>query len=343
MKSFFYIHSGVTYVCARLVIGHLKLRSEDCVLLASPRMKPADHALRVEPVPESADSTRFSRRRRFWTNWGPIRRLDRFINTLCNGDRFLLYVPHTRKIVCQLLASHPRCAGYSILEEGSDAYQPPFALDVHRRVIKKRTQLLCYLNYGRRASPYNYHYNPAYRTVYGLTEHSFPGYQRREILQIDTALFGTNGSNSEDFSDADILVLETSVEERFAALEAYCRGLADGLTSFYAGRRSNGRRCMVKFHPAQSQQVQQAVRQTLDRVLGEGRYTVLDSSVVLEVVLWNSRGICVITSMSSVGFYAHYWGHTVYSFVRRVIEYDAGYRNYLHYMFPLYARIVTYL
>lgn len=343
MKSFFYIHSGITYVCARLVIGHQELRQEDCVLLTGPRMKLNDQSLRVELVPEFTDSTRFSRQRRFWTNWGPIRCLDRFLDTLCDGDRYSLYVPHTRKIVCQLLASHPRCAGYSILEEGTDAYHRPFALDVHRRVIRKRTQLLCYLNYGRRASTCNYHYNPAYRTVYGLTEYSFPGYQRREILQINTALFGANGSDGADFSNADILALDTSVEGRYTTLEAYCRGLADGLRSFYNGRSSHGRRRMVKFHPNQNQQVLRAIRQTLDRVLGEGRYTVLDPSLVLEVVLWNSRDIRLITSLSSLGFYAHYWGHTVYSFARRVIEYDAGYRDYLYCMFPVYERSVTYL
>ena len=169
----FYVHSGITYVCARMVIAFLGLPTDRCILLVGRRMTLRNTGIRCEAAPEIDHRNVFGLERRFWRSWRRIARLDRYISRLCRGRDFVVYLPHSQRVFYQLILSHRRCRRFAFLEEGTDAYIRPAELDDHRDRMRLKLLVMSLLNYAGRANHYGRHYRAGYDRCYSITPQAF--------------------------------------------------------------------------------------------------------------------------------------------------------------------------
>ena len=179
----FYVHSGITYVCARMVMSHLGLSPERCLLIIGRRMTLRNSGIRCETMPELDSSYTFSLERWFWKTWRKISRFDHFISRLCGHRGFVIYLPHSQRVLYQLLLSHRQCRGFAFIEEGTDAYICPSELDDHRVRMRPKLQIMSVLNYLGRANHYGRHFRAGYDHCYATTRWAFRHYRRRVVVE----------------------------------------------------------------------------------------------------------------------------------------------------------------
>lgn len=325
----FYIHSNVALVCALLIIAHEKLSPERCICILARGMSADGVGFRTSVLPVELHESRFYPKRRFWRNWPRVVKLDRYLDQLCDGNDYVVYLPHTRTILCRLLASHRLCRGYRFYEEGTDAYHSNQTLSVttrRRRSPALFQRLLHFLNYGGRTNRFREHYDTGCQAVYALSEAAFPDFREKVLLSVrDLAQdypFVRSGSG---LDDTLLLIPDASVEEGHTSVAAYVGGIERGLRGLLSGEAVAARRIAVKFHPAQDRSVRKAIESLLSGLVGSTGYEVLPSSSVIELMLLSSRHVRVVTSVSSVGLYAHLAGHPVFSIASCVTELDPAY------------------
>lgn len=108
------------------------------------------------------------------------KRFDEALHRLTEGRSFEVYLPHANKIIYQEIIRHPKCVGYSFLEEGFTS----MAWDIWPKARARSTWSKVFRNYLRTwwVRP-SYHFNrpmfehslPHYRAAYAISKHAFRG------------------------------------------------------------------------------------------------------------------------------------------------------------------------
>lgn len=328
MKHLFYIHSYITYYVGLGVIKYHNLDHADCVLMYGRKFKPLHSLADIQQVDlpfTHHPVNSFAVDRMFWRGWGKLNKFDSFVKKLAKEDKFHLYTNQTGMDFIRLFISHKQCKGYSFLEEGVASYfklaqvnseiHPSGSSTVFFRILLK-------LNFRGRLSPEKWFYNSVYDFVYGLSEDSFPGFERKVILTLPFY----NSNLMPDYGH--ILVLDADPEYGFTSISSVLKALEEGLLYLIG---TSVKKLWVKYHPEQASscKAKQPYEQVFEKYSGKLKIEEVPQHVSLEFVAGNANNSKTVfyVFLSSSGLYAGLCGREVYSFASYMYRFDPQYEQ----------------
>ena len=336
MRHVFLIHSPITDLAARRVLGHLGVPVEEAIVLASRGNGPRAADWTVVPVEYSHDPESFPAGRIPLGAWSRLRRFDRRIARIVDGSRFHAYLPQTSQRFMRFLATHRLCEGFSLFEEGLASYRTLEAMNDASPVppLRRRERRA----YGRRLGMPLF-FDPAYECAYGLQDASFPGFERRCVVG------PTSGEPASDAPPGVECVLVgcglaahgmIDVDADLAGIEAAVRALE--------GRSLA--RVHYKLHPAVLRSdLTDRYRSVLERACAaSGREaTELGPNVLLEALAYESPRTLFLVSLSSVALYAGAAGAEVLCYSGAVARHDPRIVPHLEALPAAFEEAVTLL
>lgn len=263
----FFVHSHITLICAMGIIRAETLADRDVrlVLLRDYRADTPFSTFSF-PFPASRDSPsllfgvtldhiRHSRSR--------LAELDEFVGNISDGRPVQFYFPQTRRDFYHLLITHPRCTGFSVMEEGTSSslknngYTRPSALGLNEHIklmVKRATMPLLY---GQRAQPRG-EFTQSFAFIgrgaekyYALSDTAFPGAPRREVLDLATSCEAVAPYlSAPDLPDeALVLVLCDLIFAEESKFDDYLQELEDQIARAVSKRSTH---VVFKHHPSPS-------------------------------------------------------------------------------------------
>ncbi|WP_377482949.1 hypothetical protein [Pontibacter toksunensis] len=240
-----------------------------------------------------------------------------------------------------MFISHKNCKGFSLLEEGIASY---YTLDkVNTEICPSGNstdffKILLFLNYRGRLTPQKWFYDTGYEHVYGMSEASFPGFERKVRLPFPFY----NNLPMPGFGH--ILVLDATAEYGVTTLKSTLSALAEALQ--YVAKRGVGK-LWVKYHPDQANSVD--TRKRYEQVFKEHsqflKVEEVPQHVSLEFVAGNTNntGTVFYVFLSSVGLYAGLCGRKVYSFASCMYRFDLQYEQRVQRLPDVFKENVKFL
>jgi hypothetical protein len=312
----FLIHSPITRFVAEAAARHERLDPARVVLLAARGAQVDGLAGRCVPVsyadvPRSPHTLRevVSCRR-------SVRRVDRLVSRVTGDQAFHLYTPQTRERFIQIVRSHRRCRGFSLLEEGLYSYCT--RAEIARTHPPMRIRLGDRLGYGRRVRAASF-FEPGHARPYGVAPEVFPELSGRVVLPDAIPPAPAAAVQGIDH----VLVLDGLTAQRRVRLESLLAALARLLTRL---RGEGVARLHYKLHPAQ---LATAEAGAIEAALRAGRPALdalrLPDHLALEGVARARPETRWYVNLSSVGLYAAQFGCTVYSFAPWVAAVEPGF------------------
>jgi len=320
VRHLFLDHSPITHLVLRRVVETERLPRDGVVVMRPPGVSLPDAGLAVRPALQLRQQRRPGRRRRL-SGPAKVRLTDDYLQALCEGEPFHLYAPHLRKLETHLMASHPLCRGYSLIEEGLasyhtrreiDALEPPQRSGAWRR-----------LRSGGRFGTRSFFGPGAHARAYGVSKDVFPDLERRVVLE---------GAFRDDLPEAREIgtLLATGGLARRGRVRP-----ESVLSSLERALEQLQREGLVHLHwKPHRAQVGTAEEEAL-RALLERRglaWERLHDALSLEDVAHSAPHIRVLVNASSTALYAAAAGCEVLSFARLVAEAE-----------PSFARLVDAL
>jgi hypothetical protein len=307
MRHLFIVHSFATYHCALGVIRAERIPLSNCTLVevrgfvcGNPPAGVAIGKLSWFGTP-NLDSIR-----KILALRSELSSRDREIDALVSGEPFVCYLPHTYYDFADLVVSHPRCRGFSYIEEGLTSYYRPGEIDAAYPPWRfaARSILLRLLCFPRRLRRTVTFFRNDYVSVYGFGGNSFPGWSRKvELPKSD--LFGTITSVVPDGSP--ILVFDALVELKRTDIQTMCNALDEFLNTLV---KRECRELRYKFHGVQSVKSSiGAIKQVFSKHQESIRLIELDPSTCLENLFATSNSTVFVFNSAS-GIYASLAGRS---------------------------------
>lgn len=323
MKHIFFIHSYITYLVSSKVIERECLNREDCVFLINRKVIINDTVLKYQ-IDYLCKSDAIPITGNLLGCWKQLKQIDRFIDKVTSGKNFNLYCPSTRSRFIRILLTNKKCLGYHFIEEGLASYN---TLDeVNKKVVNQaftlKEKINKFLCYGSRL-PELLFYDVNYKKVYGINENSFPGFQNKVILN-DYNIDGNNARNA-NYDNAHILVFDALIEFKMLTIEDFLLSLQK-LTEYFFKNSVNV--VYYKLHPEQLKVngSGNCIKEILNKE-NRVRFLQMPEDVILEMVVAKNLNLTFYVIVSSVGLYAAFCGHTVYSFMDSLKEYNERFRK----------------
>lgn len=312
----FVVHSHIAHWVARAVMAHERLDPGRVTVLAGRGMDAAAAELRpiplaIEAVRESPGTLREVWRARRW-----LGALDRRLAAATRRRSFHLYLPQTVERALQALRSHPRCAGFSFLEEGLFSYCTSVEMD--QIVPPPRIRRGDRLAFGGRVGAAHF-FEPGHARAYGIHPAVFPGLAGRVVLSdaVPPPAAATHPRIRNVIAfDALSATRQVQVESVCSALERLLDRLAaEGETHLH-----------YKLHPAQAGHREvAALESALQRRSPTLAAERLPDALSLEGLAWARRDVRFFVNLSSVGFYAALAGCPAFSWARWVVDAEPGF------------------
>lgn len=333
----FHVHSDITRLVARSVARQLALDDRDVVTVWLRGYRPGRGAVppgrtvarRWSVHPETLPSP--------WVPLAARLRLAAFdadLDRLCLGHPFHAYVPQTHARFVQATITHPRCVGFSVIEEGMASYYEAEAL--HRLLgpadVPVRDQEL----YGGRIGPWRF-VDSGYVQAWATSPRAFPGRPRREVLP---DLFA-DAAQRPPAGCTTVLALGSTVAYAHAEHRPVMRALARAMSAL---RARGVRRLHVKVHPAQVEvgDDRRALAE-LGQMAGGIEIVRLDDHASIEGMVAHDPGITVVVGISSLAIYAAALGAEVWSYARLMADEAPHLGPYLDQLPAVFADSVTFL
>lgn len=310
MKHIFYIHSYITYLVSVKIIETENLLKKDCIFLINRKViiqddvvsYAIDHFCSSEAVPITSNII---------GGWQSLKNIDAFIDAITSKEKFYLYLPNTRGRFIGILTTHKKCLGYHFIEEGLASYfrQEQANMNIAVRSFSLKERVNKYLCYGNRLSNLHF-YNSNYKNVYGLSVHSFPGFRNRVILKDYVA---NNKEKEGIYDNAHIIVFDALVEFKIVTYESFIESLRKLIAYFI---ENSIRVVHYKLHPEQLKVngCGKSIKEILESV-DVVKFLQIPEDTILELVILNNSSLTFYIVVSSVGLYAAFYGHSVYSYM----------------------------
>jgi hypothetical protein len=338
MRHLFFVHSFATYYCSLGIINHLELDGEDCVFVGG-------RDFQFPYVPEGSKVRDLAYRGIL--NLGSWRNLLKAISAIKLGDReirdaagnmpFHAYIPHSYYHPIHVVISHRLCDGYSYLEEGVTSYYEPGSIDAlyPPNVFRKRSRAFTSLLYpGRFPKKYTF-FHEGYCAAYGMTDASFPSWERRVVLT--NSLFNKGEHLRANQSSSPILVFDGVVELGMTSVEALVAGVSDFLV--WLAKTGCGE-LRYKLHPSQ---LGTESENRLEDIFGEWgtklKIHQLDRSASLED-LFAAEDCDVYVLNSAAAIYASAAGRWVGGINRFIGRHDSKYSSSVSKLPPAYLSLI---
>jgi hypothetical protein len=170
------------------------------------------------------------------------KRFDETLDGLTGGKPFEAYIPHANKILYQEIMRHPRCAGYSFLEEGftSMAWDRwPNVRSTWSKIVRNHLRTWWVGPRYRFNRPMFEHSLTHYRAAYAISKHAFHGMPGRTDVSTHVPPLppGDGPGNTYVILDAGYLHLGIHWED-----------YEDALVASILKRALPGGEVLVKFH-----------------------------------------------------------------------------------------------
>lgn len=315
MKHIFLIHSHITREVAWAIIRRERIALDDVVFLLDRKFETKEDGIRV--VALSLPDEYFLIYKNPIRGWQHLRRIRNFIDDLSPGE-FCCYFPHTYSEFANLAVSHPRCRGYSLMEEGLWSYFPVDKMEevVPPAILGWKQRLLSLVFYRGRFKD-RFFCKDDYLSVYGTSEKAFPGFARKIV--VDLAFPGGGDEvNHLSSSSRKVIVLDSVVETRVVAEHDFMAGF-DQLLVKLIERLGKGEVVYLKRHPYQYVKPEFSDRliDYLKQRIPSHEVRELAGEVSLEQMALTG-GVEFYLNVSSVSIYASRLGSKVYSYARSI-------------------------
>jgi hypothetical protein len=324
-RHVFVVNSFITYLCARGAMLRCGTPDADALLMLT---RPLDAGASLERRDLTARGAPPAGRLRPSPNVIAKRRLlaglDRLIDATCPGA-FHLYVPNTRMGLFTLLSTHPRCDGFSHLEEGVAAHTRG-ALDFvppakarrgpARRMLDAALARACFGARWPAPPPF---FDAGHAAAYCFADGAFVGQPRRTALDLrdSMAIFLRDDAKIGRFDDVEpegvVFIFDgrrPDAADFSAAFRAFCASL----------RRTGRRMLWFKRHPAH---VGAAAFDTfLARAAADAphlAFAELPQDLCLEALAMRRPDVAFVCDISSAAIYVQLLGAPTYR-LRRAAE-----------------------
>lgn len=310
MKHLFYIHSHITKKISKQIIKTKDLH-KDSIFVFPSRYESLSEYKTVNNI-DKIYALNYSTWK-FYVNYFNILKADYFVSNLCDKDYFHLYLPQTRMPWIMMLMSHKLCAGFSLIEEGMASYYTKQAME--NKYLGTNENLTKSL-YSMFRLGKNDFFRDGYTKVYGLSQDSFPGFPRKEIIDIDFS----NKKLEFEFTDDDcILVCETVAYFNKEKSTVYIAGFVMCLKIL----QKKYKNVYFKLHPKQYNSWESLFfKNLIYEYFSEA--TEIPRNCSLEEIAATFQGIDFIVNLSSVGLYAGRLGNKVFSFSNILAKLGVG-------------------
>lgn len=315
MKHIFLIHSHITREVAWAIIRRERVAPGDVVFLLDRKFESSEDGIRV--VPLDLPDQYFLIYKNPLRGWYHLLRIRQFIDGLSPGE-FCCYFPHTYSEFANLAVSHPRCRGYSLMEEGLWSYFPVERMNgvVQPAILGWKQRLLSRVFYLGRFKD-RYFCKDDYLSVYCTSEKAFPGFARKIVVELG---FSETGDPviKQPGSPRKVIALDSVVETRVVSEIDFMAGF-DQLVGKLAERLGEGEIVYLKRHPYQYVKPEFSDRliDYLKQKIPAHEVSELAGEVSLEKMALSGE-VEFYLNVSSVSIYANRLGSKVYSYARSI-------------------------
>ncbi len=318
-EHLFLVHSHITYLVAMRVMNFGGLDPQRVAFLTPRSYRAPDTATRQIPVSYEAVPASRRERRDVRRGWYALRVVDGLLADLTGGRSFHLYTPQTMQPLVQVLKSHPRCEGFSFLEEGLNSYctrteierthPPPSPLPLWQRIAYRNR-----LRTGR-------FFDEGHCRAYGVSPETFPGMDNRVVL--DDVI--PPASPEQAAGVETVLVLDALSVHRRVRLESVLTALRRVLGQVKSGGISS---MHYKFHPAQLGTEEVTAVETVLAESGISAHRLADD-ISLEGLARAKPDTRYFVNLSSIGLYAAHFGCPVFSYAQWVAQAEPEFARFI--------------
>jgi hypothetical protein len=322
MKHIFFIHSYITYLVSLKVIEKEHLDKQDCAFLINRKIIIND-VIATYDIEQFGSAGMFPINRNLSKSWSALKSIDIFIDKITGHRPYFFYCPQTSLRIISAFITNRRCKGFNLIEEGLASYFERGV--INKSQLPERQSLKVKLNkilgYGNRL-PNLHFFDSGYKKAYGISEHSFPSFRDKVVL--GNYFIKSNGHNHE-YDHKHILVFDALIEAKLVTSEQYLQALESLIEYFIRGSIKD---VYFKLHPEQLKAYgsSEIVRAFLNKVHSV-RFKELPPDTILEQIIAFNSNLTLYIVISSVGLYAAFAGHKVYSFINHLQGVDGKLAN----------------
>lgn len=340
MKHLFLVHSHITHVVALAIIRRESIALQDAVFLLDRKFETkVDH---IVVVPMDLPDEYFLIFKNPFRGWYHLRRIRQFIDGLAPAE-FVLYFPHTFSDFANIGIAHPRCVGYSLMEEGLGSY---FFADrmnelVPPAILGWKQRFLSQVLYGGSFSD-KYFFRCDYLSAYCTSDQAFPDFARKVVLDIEPYDWRDGVNNSPSF-DRKVIVLDSVVETRMVVEHEFMAGF-ERLLKALIERLREGEVVYLKRHPFQyvKRDFSDNLIEYIKNRIPEHQVQELGGDVSLERMACDG-GVEFYLNISSVSIYASRLGSKVYSCAKSIGCSSPDFRRYVASLPPVFHHSVEFV
>ncbi|BDS07634.1 hypothetical protein NT6N_26740 [Oceaniferula spumae] len=335
-RHLFLVHSFATYRCSLGVIEHQNLELESCIIVTDRGFTCSDLPKGISTgTISSLGSPNINSVKRVLKQRLGLSRRDREINELLGWHKFHCYIPHTYYDFAHLIVSHPKCTGFSYIEEGLTSYYKPGEIDKAYEPwsFESRVRLLRAIFYGSRLVNQVFFYSNNYKAVYGFCESSFPDWQNKVVLGVDK-LFPRK--SAQKLPHHPVLVFDALVELGRTSADSLCAALKQFL---YDCKVNGVSELSFKLHPSQTKEQSISYVRSILLPCSFIKVQEMPQFVCLEDIFCD-YALTVFIFNSASGVYAALSGNNVYSLNSYIEKEDREYSETLGRLPRVYNHLV---
>lgn len=311
----FYIHSHITYVIAQLFIAACNLKDDDVRFITSRNYK----LRRESNIYDISDFYTYLERhgklKKIFGIQQKIKYLDEDLSTLCNKEKFTIYLPQFNHSIFQILATHPLCENTVLMEEGITSYKKDVNLySIHSsNIFNFIGRIFC-----NRFILKNNHYNPypLQKYLYGicLDDECFPYLSDKKVLRINTEFIKNYQAV---LPDKSVVFLPDSFKERTGISDEIYLDIVEMTIKCLT---TIPKRIFVKFHPEQGPEIRNKTIAHIERLFFFESIMVLNDDCIMEFELIKNKECIILGMHTSLLFYAKKFGHFTVSGLKFTIK-----------------------
>jgi hypothetical protein len=332
MKHVFYIHSPVTYLVSKAIIDYAKLDNKQILFLKSRGIE-VDDKFKSELWPYTFNPQSFPTHLNIFKSFFKLKMFDEHVERVTDGQKFVLYLPQTSWRHAQLLISHKNCHHYNVIEEGLGSYRSKTYME--ENWPNNALNIFDKLSYFNRIKDTKF-IREDYSNLYGLSEESFPQYERKLVLKN----FSIKNKNYTYYENSVILVFDAVSVYNLTDLNFHLSAVDHLLSKKGLGHFD---KYFFKLHPAQLSTVEEKKFKDLLSSNKNYHFEELPINISLEEVALCAKNVNFYVNISSVGLYASIFNAKVYSYSYMISMLDPSYENVIKTLPDVYIKNVSFL
>ncbi len=300
MKHIFFVHSPITVLVSKLVIKEEKISADDVIFFTS-RGTQIEKGQFQNYEFRYYDYSDVPQTRNLLKCVMTLAMFDAYIKKIIGKTKFKCYVPQNTNRGIELLINSRQCISFSIIEEGAASYYPmEYPNNEYGNLRVSVWDWIGYMNRLKR----KYFYRPDYEKVYGLTEESFPDFRDRIILSWQKLKSNAyNRFHGHAFLIYDDIIVKSILEDG---------NILKGVNEFLK-TKDNFNKLYYKFHPRHTEEQKSDMRELMQQELTI-ELEELPANFSIELMAVNAQNLTFIINLSSLGFYAAFFEHKVFSY-----------------------------